>query len=144
MTSSHILVARDPSEVTVRVGTNYNGLGGELFRVVNIFRHPLYDADTEYMDFALLQLAKNITLKKGKKEIIEMVKQNETIADGTLAMVSGWGDTQNANESNIYLRGVVVPIVGNEICSKLEDERMDDIICAGDVEKGGKDSCQGK
>ena len=52
------------------------------------------------------------------------------------------GDTQNPNESNEVLRGVILPIVNQEYCNNLYNGRItDQMICAG-FDEGGKDSCQ--
>lgn len=144
MTAAHCLVGRVERDILVRAGTKHQGLGGELLRVFKIIRHPSYDPETEFMDVALLQLARNITLKPREKEIIKLAAQGEVTADGSLAMVTGWGETKSVKDSNKMLRGVIIPIVNIDVCKQTNKNLMDDVICAGDYEKGGKDACQGK
>jgi secreted trypsin-like serine protease len=143
LTAAHCLLNRVVKNITVRVGTKYNGLGGELFRVIKIINHPLYENQNRFMDIALLQLLRKIVLKSGEKEIIKMANQNEEIVEGSLNLVSGWGETINPSESNKMLRGVIVPIVSMENCKKAYKNLGNEVICAGDFVKGGKDACQG-
>jgi trypsin len=144
VTAAHCVQSRVASDFQVRVGTVYKGTGGEIFEVSKIIFHPSNNRRTNLMDIALIKLKGNITLESGEKEIIKMVNQDEVIGDETLALVSGWGSTRNANESNIMLRGVIVPIISFEKCKKSYYDISDEVICAGYLGIGGKDSCQGK
>ncbi|XP_055700154.1 trypsin-1-like isoform X2 [Phlebotomus papatasi] len=73
------------------------------------------------------------------------ISEDEQVPDGTMLMVSGWGDTQNAHESRNQLRAAKVPKYNDKACNDAYKgfggitERM---MCAGVLE-GGKDACQG-
>lgn len=74
-----------------------------------------------------------------------MPRQDDDVDDGTMLTVSGWGDTQNANESSNELRATVVPKVSNKDCAKSYTNFggiTDRMLCAG-FTQGGKDACQG-
>lgn len=61
----------------------------------------------------------------------------------TKMVVSGWGTTQNANESNEVLRAAVVPTVNQLRCNiQYKGGITQRMLCAGYAE-GGIDSCQG-
>lgn len=58
-----------------------------------------------------------------------------------LALVTGWGSTQNANESSLILRGAVIPIGDPSVCNgayAVFGGLTDQMLCAGPIE-GGKD-----
>lgn len=144
LTAAHCTVNREAKNIIVRVGSKYYNLGGELFRVRKIVNHPDYDPVTKKFDIALLHLTKKITMKPGEKEIIKLADKDEEVDDGSLMMVSGWGDTLNINESTLMLRGVEVPVVNQEKCKEVYSNLSDEMLCAGYFDEGGKDSCQGE
>lgn len=77
---------------------------------------------------------------------ISLPDQGEEYADDTLSLVTGWGNTQSIDEPRDRLRAVVVPLVNQEICSEaysMFGGVTDRMICAGFLEDGGKDACQG-
>lgn len=144
ITAAHCTIHRVEGQIIVRVGTKYSRLGGELFRVKKLINHPNYNNDTNQFDAAILQLAKNIVMKPGVKEIIKLAAPTEKIADGSLMMTSGWGDTKNVKESDEMLRAVEIPIVNQEKCKSAYSYLTNEMMCAGYFETGGKDSCQGE
>lgn len=74
---------------------------------------------------------------------IALASSNARISDGTKCLISGWGDTQNASESNEKLRAAVVPTVIQSQCNRAYRGGITPrMICAG-YAAGGKDSCQG-
>jgi trypsin len=144
VTAAHCVISRISSDFQVRVGTVFKEIDGEVIGVSKIIFHPYYDRRTNVMDIALIKLRRSITLISGQREIIKMVNQNEELGEGTLTLVSGWGETRNANELNTMLRGVIVPIVGLEKCRNSYPDLSYDVICAGYFETGGRDACSGK
>ena len=129
------------SLLSVRVGSQDLGTGGEVISVETVISHPNFNPYSFDFDFALLKLSNAIVLNNNSKAIIRLPSENEPIADNTAVLVSGWGATQNSKESNKILRGVVVPTINHEQCGYYYyfdggvTERM---ICAG---SSGKDSC---
>uniref|UniRef100_A0A6B0VB14 limulus clotting factor C n=1 Tax=Ixodes ricinus TaxID=34613 RepID=A0A6B0VB14_IXORI len=62
----------------------------------------------------------------------------------TMGVVAGWGRTTYNGESSSDLREVSLPIVSNQVCSKVFEGVVtitDGMICAGDI-TGKKDACQ--
>ncbi|XP_063702860.1 trypsin-1-like [Culicoides brevitarsis] len=144
LTAAHCAQGQNPANLKVRVGSSFNAKGGELVQVQSLLVHPQYDSNTIDYDFALLKLNKSLEFSETVQPV-KLTEQDKSPAAGTLCTVSGWGNTQNPNESSDKLRAVSVPVVDQEECAQKYNEfygvtpRM---LCAG-LEEGGKDSCQG-
>ena len=58
--------------------------------------------------------------------------------------VSGWGVTSETGGTPTVLHQVTVPGITNSQCNQLYPRRItNQMLCAGNVEDGGVDSCQG-
>jgi secreted trypsin-like serine protease len=130
---------------------------GQRIRVSQIMIHPAYTSqnDPPHGDVALLRLAEPVTLtgtinSAGAVGLIQLAGPIEPalVGEGTLAVVTGWGDRSNgqANYADA-LHQVTVPLVSNATCRAAYDPLgygpiTDGILCAGFVE-GGKDACYG-
>lgn len=127
----------------VRVGSSFRAKDGELVQVQEVTVHPKYNGFTIDYDFALLKLRKSLEFTENVKPV-KLTEQDKSPSAGTLCTVSGWGNTQNPNESSEQLRAVSVPVVDQDVCDKAYQEfsgvtpRM---LCAG-LDQGGKDSCK--
>lgn len=127
----------------VRVGSSFRAKDGELVQVQEVTVHPKYNGFTIDYDFALLKLRKSLEFTQNVKPV-KLTEQDKSPSAGTLCTVSGWGNTQNPNESSEQLRAVSVPVVDQDVCDKAYQEfsgvtpRM---LCAG-LDQGGKDSCK--
>lgn len=108
--------------------------------------HEKFKRSTIDWDYALLELEDSIEFSDTVQPI-KLIDTKQKVIDNTMALVTGWGNTQNSSESNQILRGVEVPVVNQKKCrdaymrTGFITPRM---LCAGVVDKGGKDSCQGK
>lgn len=142
VSAAHCTFLMRSRDLTVRVGTDRLGFGGDLIQVKAFRNHPLFNPFTINYDIAILQLATEITLETGVKEIIRLPQLNDLIVDKTDAFVSGWGDTNNPKESNEFLRAVHVPIINQTVCKQAYPYLSANMVCAGDM-NGGIDSCQG-
>ncbi|KMY89204.1 trypsin-1 [Drosophila simulans] len=128
----------------VRIGSSRTSVGGQLVGIKRVHRHPKFDAYTIDFDFSLLELeeysAKNVT-----QAFVGLPEQDADIADGTPVLVSGWGNTQSAQETSAVLRSVTVPKVSQTQCTEAYGNFgsiTDRMLCAG-LPEGGKDACQG-
>lgn len=129
--------------MSVRVGTDKVQKDGEVFKVKSVKNHPRFSPFSFNNDFSLLELEKEIELSPGVTEAIEIAAKADKIAEGTEALVSGWGRTQTRNETREILRGVVIPIVNQKECKDAYNGIVtvtNNMVCAGDFAKGGKDS----
>ena len=112
--------------------------------MANIRQHDNYIKKTLDYDFSILELTTPIKFDETKQPI-GLPKPDESVEDGTLLDVSGWGDTKNPLESDDSLRHVVVPKANQLECHaalKKWGNVTDRMICAG-YKQGGKDACQG-
>jgi trypsin len=147
ITAAHCVFLKPTKDLSVRVGTDTVEKGGEVYTVKRIRNHPRFNPFTFNFDFALLELSMDITMQPGISEMIKLSSKDDEAGDGTDALVSGWGRTQKADEPRDVLRGVIVPLVSQKECKKAYDKIAgitNQMICAGDLTKGGRDSCQGK
>ena len=64
--------------------------------------------------------------------------------EGQNLKASGWGVTSESGGTPTVLHQVTVPGITNFRCNQLYPKRItDQMLCAGNVEDGGVDSCQG-
>ncbi|XP_058060853.1 trypsin-4-like [Anopheles bellator] len=149
MTAAHCTHGIPTRELSVRAGSALKHRGSDIHRIESIIPHPDYDPETTDYDFALIELATPIELNGDTKEAIALPDEDdEDPAEGTRAMVSGWGATRDQHESNRILRATFVPIVAQDDCVRAYDSIglgsriTESMICAG-YRAGGHDSCQG-
>ncbi|XP_058835106.1 trypsin-1-like [Topomyia yanbarensis] len=144
LTAGHCAFSSDKPSQRVRVGSTDRTKGGLLLGLERVVQHPEYDSGTIDYDFSLLQLEQDLLFNENN-QAIELPEQDEELSDGALCRVSGWGNTQNVQESSRYLRAADVPSVNQEDCDAAYENfggitpRM---LCAG-YREGGKDACQG-
>ncbi|XP_055907479.1 trypsin-1-like [Eupeodes corollae] len=144
LTAAHCTSGASASSLKVRIGSSLYASGGVLVAVKKVTVHPKYNPSTIDYDFSILELedykTKGLTSGNAK-----LPKAGEDVADGTLLQVTGWGNTQNSQESRLHLRAASVPKTNQEKCNSSYARYggvTDRMLCAG-LEKGGKDACQG-
>ncbi|XP_040171370.1 trypsin-4 [Anopheles arabiensis] len=144
LTAAHCTDGSQPESLTVRLGSSRHASGGSVIHVARIVQHPDYDQETIDYDYSLLELESVLTFSN-KVQPIALPEQDEAVEDGIMTIVSGWGSTKSAIESNAILRAANVPTVSQDECNQAYHksegitERM---LCAG-YQQGGKDACQG-
>lgn len=102
--------------LSLRVGSTAHR-DGQVIKIKNIVQHKKYNPSTVDYDFSLLELEDTLEFANTMMPI-ELPESNDNIADKTMCLVTGWGDTQSAFASNKKLRGVEVPVVNQEACKK--------------------------
>uniref|UniRef100_A0A182WCM2 trypsin n=1 Tax=Anopheles minimus TaxID=112268 RepID=A0A182WCM2_9DIPT len=144
ITAGHCAHTSNASNLTVRVGSTYHDRDGLLINVAESIRHPLYDASTFDYDFSLLKLDDGLTYS-ATVQPVHLPREDAFFQDGTMCVVSGWGDTLNPVELNDRLRATDAALVNEVVCQTAYislgtiTERM---LCAG-YHTGGRDACQG-
>lgn len=126
----------------VRVGADYAAEGGKIYPVTTGTIHPNH---TELIyDVAVLELESPLQFsQKVNKIALPDVGDVELEAD-MIVNITGYGDTE-PRRKNQRLQAVQVPIVSREDCKKAYEDQeavSEDMICAGVLGTGGKDSCQ--
>lgn len=145
LTAAHCTeLASAPEQLRIRTGSARHALGGAVIPVKKIAQHPSYDSISMDYDYSLLELQKAIKLGRNAM-VIALPAQDESFPDGTLSLVSGWGNTQSTSESQANLRAAYVPTYNQNNCNSVYSVYggvTDRMICAG-FQAGGRDACQG-
>ncbi|GAB0097755.1 Trypsin-1 [Sergentomyia squamirostris] len=145
MTAAHCTSGSSASSFGVRTGSSYHAKDGTVVRVKQVTVHPEYDPRTIDYDFSILELEEELTFNDACQPL-KLPEQNQEVEEGSQLLVSGWGNTQNSQESTSKLRAAVVPKVTADVCSEAYRAFggiTDRMMCAGFVKEGGKDACQG-
>jgi transmembrane serine protease 9 len=143
ITAAHCAYGTAADKIQVLGGTNSLSKGGLLHFVDRVVVHEKYDRDTQDYDVALLHLGSRFT---GKTiPLLTTAEAGRLAAPGTLAIVAGWGLTDENGEVSNILRHVTVELVSRQICNGIASYSgsISELqVCAG-FPQGGKDSCQG-
>ncbi|CAL8242496.1 unnamed protein product [Merluccius merluccius] len=102
----------------------------------------------EGSNLVLLKLEKPAPVSEGATSIHLPVRECH-IREGTNCTMYGWGETKNTGHEE-SLKAVTMPMVNNEVCSRLKDGAGDSRVCAGgkrgegvcDKDNGGPLVCQ--
>lgn len=137
-TAAHCTNGYSASAIRARAGSRISNSGGVQVRVAAIYQHKSYNNNNLDYDFALLKLAATLIFDSNIRAI-RLPGMNENVVDGSTMQISGWGDTQNPNESSVYLRGVLIPSVSQGDCQRNYGNSAitPRMICAG-FKSGGK------
>ncbi|KAE8749008.1 hypothetical protein FOCC_FOCC004175 [Frankliniella occidentalis] len=143
LTAAHCVHGEDTSGVAIRAGSSLSESGGQVVEVSEVIEHPQYDPNATDYDVCVFKLAESITFSASAQPV-PIVRAGQQTPDGTIAIVSGWGDLKTGGPAATTLQSVYVPKVSDADCKKgygaaAITTRM---VCYGPLE-GGKDSCQG-
>lgn len=144
LTAGHCTYGNQAKYLTIRAGSNLYRSGGVVIQVERIIQHENFDYYTIDFDFSLLELETALVFSD-QIQPIALPSQDEPVDDDTLCIISGWGNTQNAQESKEKLRAAYVPSVNQKECEAAYSSFggiTDRMICAG-FKKGQVDACQG-
>ncbi|XP_053619293.1 serine protease snake-like [Plodia interpunctella] len=119
--------------------------------VAKIIKHPEYKPPSKYNDIALMKAQPKFMLSKDIR--IACLQVDDNIGTTKLTAI-GFGVTSSGDDTGSQtLMRVDVELVNNTICNRsmrplirkniLADGIVDNQMCAGDYEHGGKDTCQG-
>ncbi|KAG5674607.1 hypothetical protein PVAND_004561 [Polypedilum vanderplanki] len=142
LTASHCIETYTPSIYSVRAGSSMRESGGSIHDVSRIDIHPLWNPNLYDYDAAILTL-RNLIRYDASRQAIQLPFLNEVIFVGTDVATSGWGLTQNDNESRDNLRMVELKVVNQILCNNahLKDGGVTlRMVCAA---ADNKDSCNG-
>ncbi|CAH1796166.1 unnamed protein product [Owenia fusiformis] len=147
LTAAHCVIGARARNLNVVIGEHnrYSTDANEVsIGVSSIKIHPSYSDSTLNNDVALLKLKSSFTYNEDVQPVCAPDWYEDF--DGVYCTVSGWG-TQSSGASSLpsILRYVNVPVVSNYRCGQQygSSQITDQMICAGLIGTGGKDSCQG-
>ena len=162
LTAAHCVNSFEPMEVDVVLGV-HNLLRPEagMQRIASRFFlvHPDFNVFTRDSDIALIQLATPAALTTGEADglpvqPISLVAADAGSLEGVLSTVIGWGNRSAQPVPGGYdfpetLHQVDVPVLSNDRCNQTFADNYvdlgvtDNMMCAGFLYKGGRDSCNG-
>lgn len=146
ITAAHCVRGVMTEHVSVRAGSTLRTSGGVIVPVRRIVEHEDYNVPIYFdNDVALMFLESPLAFRTGI-QAITLPDQGYIVPHGTDARTSGWGALQQGGSPPEVLQVVTVPIVNNEICGNSYAQLnpiTDGMICAGLLEEGGRDACQG-
>lgn len=126
--------------MNVLVGADSSEDHGQVVEIAKVTKHPGYVNETASNDIAIVELKTPLEISESVNTID--LPGEEELEDGTFVNVTGYGATFRKSQR---LQVVQVPIVSREKCREayrpLEMHVGEDMICAGLLGKGGKDSC---
>lgn len=129
---------------SIRAGATFHNSGGQVIAASAITDHPNFNPNTLENDISIIFLASALTFGSGVA-VIPLPAQSQYIAEGTRAVVSGWGALTEGGSSPLQLQAVGVPVVSNERCNAayaaLGWGVTESMLCAG-YDEGGRDACQ--
>ncbi|KAF5286947.1 hypothetical protein FQR65_LT12406 [Abscondita terminalis] len=140
LTAAHCTDGTPAEYFSVRAGSNIVESGGVVVKVFAISQHPDYDYWTDDYDVSILHLSQEFPLGETIKAIT-IQDMNDEPADGSPAVVTGWGRLSEGGDSpNTKLQKVTVNRVNTFECNNVYESITDRMICYA---APGKDSCQG-
>lgn len=142
LTSAYCLTRKNPMQYQILIGTHIKDRGGKLHNVRDYWIHRQYNSKNFDYDFGLIALKEEIDFTDHVQPIRLPTIKEAHPGDGTVLLVSGWGNTKHVDESDKYLRAVEVPTINQNLCNKAYEAYggvTDRMFCAGFYEQGGKD-----
>ncbi|EDW79169.1 uncharacterized protein Dwil_GK10310 [Drosophila willistoni] len=146
LTAAHCIKGRFASYIRIVAGQNSIADLEEMgVKVSKLIYHAGYNKKTFVNDIGMI-------ITREPLEYSTLVQPIPLALDppsaGAHAMVSGWGKRTEEDENlPAMLRAVEVEIVDRSVCGTqylTKDYTItDEMLCAGDVEEGGKDACNG-
>lgn len=137
--------------IKVRIGTSQRQRGGFLRSIKKIIVHEFFNMPTLYNNDIALVILKYPLMFTRSVQQIDLIFFNEQLEDNTNVTVSGWGSRELPDDPDLpdQLQAVTVPIVNWDTCVERYEEEMppqfaitENMVCAGFLEEGGRDSCQ--
>ncbi|GGK00319.1 trypsin [Pilimelia anulata] len=127
--------------ITVRAGATDLDRPGLRARSVAVYRSPRYVAATAGEDWAVLRLDRALPLPPLRLAAAPVTPREPLL-------VLGWGAVREDGPAQRVLRRAWVPFVPDRACRRAYDPLgyrvlRAEMICAGDVRRGGVDACQG-
>lgn len=142
LTAARCVEDRVPADLQVLAGTIDLETGGDLVPVASIVRHPSFAPATSANDVALLELERPV-----KVAVSPLARPGDEVlfVPGTSSIVTGWGATAPDGTGSTLLLETSVPVISDGDCATAygTDFVASSMVCAGDLEDGGEDACDG-
>ncbi|XP_075982020.1 trypsin, alkaline C-like [Anticarsia gemmatalis] len=139
LTAAHCLIPRTVERFRIRAGSTTSNSGGTVYILSNIFNHPDYgnmDNDISVLRTASLIVYSNVVQRA------TISGPNYPLGDNEEVWAAGWGATSHQGPWSEELRHVQVWTVNQARC-RLRLGVTDNMLCAGWLNVGGRDTCSG-
>ncbi|XP_075977084.1 trypsin CFT-1-like [Anticarsia gemmatalis] len=135
-----------PHAWRMRVGSSFALTGGVLHACKDIIIHPDYDLRTSETDIAIMHSLTHFVYINNAVQPARIAGTNYHLADNEEVWAVGWGvyDMTTWAPSE-QLRHVQLWTVNQEVCRERYVGRniSDNMLCAGWLDVGGRDTCRG-
>lgn len=101
-----MLRGANPANLKIRAGSSSNAEGGQIIGIQQIHRHEQFNRQKIDYDYAVLQLNESLSFD-ATKQAIQLHNFGEVFSDGTIAMTSGWGNTQDNSDQTKLRRSEI-------------------------------------
>ncbi|XP_075974366.1 trypsin CFT-1-like [Anticarsia gemmatalis] len=156
LSAAHCYDGDLPERWRVRLGTSLRTSGGDVHTVAQIIMHELYSPPDRPLDadIAIIRLG-NPAVFSNSIGVARIAGPNYLLPDGTSITAVGWGRTTTNGIPSEQLQHVDINIVNHSLCKeryaylKTQPDFVDwpiitdGMMCAGNLDFGGKDACQG-
>ncbi|KAI5638998.1 trypsin domain-containing protein [Phthorimaea operculella] len=137
-----------PFQWRSRVGSATANSGGTLFNTEQIILHDGFNRITFDMDFAIVRVVGTFNLNLANVKAAVLAQPSYQLPDDAPVFSLGWGHTcAQWCSSSENLRRVQISTVNINSCryiyQQLGRQITDHMICAGDLNEGGRGACQG-
>mgnify|MGYP003574005532 CR=1 FL=1 len=143
LTAAHCVSGSSASNVFSVLGAHTrSGSEGNRVGTSNIIVHEDYSSSTIENDVAILEFDTTQSWDDTQRPACKPTSNYY----GNQCVVSGWGTTSPGGSSASELRYTVTDIISLDECRQTgynPGSILDGMLCAGDVENGGRDACQG-
>ncbi|XP_050348343.1 trypsin CFT-1-like [Nymphalis io] len=141
LSAAHCFFSGPPNLFQIRVGSSFASSGGYVHLVSQIINHPEYNEDTLNNDISVLRVTQAFafgnTIQAGR-----IPGSNYGLADNQVVWAIGWGQTSLASTPSEQLRHVQIWTINQDICrNNYGGGITDNMLCAGYLNVGGRDSC---
>ncbi|XP_045453283.1 trypsin, alkaline B-like [Melitaea cinxia] len=129
----------------LRIGSSFVNSGGSVYTVSNLIYHPGFQIYVQN-NVGIFRLSSRIVFGNNVQPG-RFASANYIVADNQPVWTYGWGATSNNGPISNQLRHVQIYTVNQEICRSnyniLSMRVTETEMCAGNLEQGGRDPCQG-
>ncbi|XP_075982010.1 trypsin, alkaline C-like [Anticarsia gemmatalis] len=142
LSAARCFMPANVSRYRIRAGSSQANSGGTVYSLSEIFNHPNYnglDSDISVSRVDGEIIFSNVVRAAPRAGPNYMVRDNEQV------WAAGWGafSLQNLATHSEDLRHVQMWSINQDICRERIDFLTDNMLCAGWLDVGGRDTCSG-
>ncbi|XP_074511107.1 tryptase-2-like [Sebastes fasciatus] len=117
--------------------------GSRYMEISTVMSNPDYNRVTYINDIALVKLKKTVRFEKNVAPV--SLDRADTFGPSSECWIVGWGykGTNDPLPDPETLQELKISIIPHSVCKAKYPALTSDQLCAGGVEAGGKDACQG-